>query len=355
MNLQPLKKLVSLLALLTPLSALGNGVEVIVEAGFVESHHGAAVAELPGTIVSTRDAQIRAEVEGRIDWIAPVGTWVDAGDPLVTLNDELLNMQLRRDRAELARLQTDIEVRRRQQARLEQLAGDDNLAEFELERVAADIDMLGQDLVIAEVALARTQYALDRSALPAPFAGIVVEQAMSEGEFTAVGSPLVRLVDTASLEISVAAPMRIARVNKAGQAVTVISETGESLETVRSVVPVGDAQSRTVELRIAIPGDGHFIGDAVTVALPESTFAENLTIPRDALVLRDSGQFVFRISDEGMAERVAIETMAGLGNRLAINVLSGSLAPGARVVVRGAENLREGQAVKLMQAGLSAR
>ena len=68
-------------------------------------------------------------------------------------------------------------------------------------------------------------------------------------------------------------------------------------------------------------------------------------MPRDALVLRHNGSFVFRISDDNNAEKIEVEIgdfvgRAGRGH--------GSLQPGDRVAVRGAENLSEGASVKVM-------
>ena len=65
-------------------------------------------------------------------------------------------------------------------------------------------------------------------------------------------------------------------------------------------------------------------------------------MPRDALVLREGGAVVFRVND-GVAERLAIET--GIGAEDRIEVLGEVLTANDRVVVRGAELLRDGQAV----------
>jgi multidrug efflux pump subunit AcrA (membrane-fusion protein) len=70
-----------------------------------------------------------------------------------------------------------------------------------------------------------------------------------------------------------------------------------------------------------------------------------LTVPRDALVLRSDGEYVFRINDDNKAERIRV----GIGDSSgALVSVSGPLAEGDRVAVRGAENLREGADVKIM-------
>ena len=57
-------------ALLVASAAFANQPPAIVEAAVVTRENTAPTADLPGTVISTRDAQVRAEIEGRIDWIA---------------------------------------------------------------------------------------------------------------------------------------------------------------------------------------------------------------------------------------------------------------------------------------------
>jgi multidrug efflux pump subunit AcrA (membrane-fusion protein) len=66
-------------------------------------------------------------------------------------------------------------------------------------------------------------------------------------------------------------------------------------------------------------------------------------VPRDALVLRKDGSYVFRIGQKNKAERIAVEIGDSSGDFVAV---SGPLFEGDRVVIRGAENLKNGAKVK---------
>jgi RND family efflux transporter MFP subunit len=206
--------------------------------------------------------------------------------------------------------------------------------------------MLRQDLRIAEVERDRTRYDLERSEVPAPFSGVVVSRAMSEGEYTTAGAALVRLVNDQALEISVNAPLSIARFNQPGQSVQVSAHDDRLQTAIRGVVPVGDEQSRMMELRLALePGQWH-IGEAVTVELPIEPRALALSVPRDALVLRDQQVFVYTVGEDNRAVKVPVTLGAGYGQDIAIE--STTLSAGDPVVVRGAERLREGQPLKVI-------
>lgn len=83
----------------------------------------------------------------------------------------------------------------------------------------------------------------------------------------------------------------------------------------------------------------------MSVAVPIRARKVSLVVPRDALVLRNNGAFVFRVNDDNVAERIAVELGDSSGEVIAV---TGPLHEGDRVAIRGAENLREGNSVKVM-------
>ena len=316
----------------------------IVEVAEVTRDNGTAVLKLPGTILSKQDAQISAEVTGRLTWVAEVGEHLDKGEPLATIDDHLLQLQLRNDSAEIERLKADIEYNQRQITRLERLAEQNNTSRSGLDEVQSRLQMLLQEQSIAEVARDRTLYELRRARVQAPFAGVIASRDADIGEYTEPGDPLLRLVDTESLEISVNAPLRAARYNQPDSEVRVEGDGQQVMAKIRALVPVGDSLSRMMEVRITIE-PGHWqIGEAVTVELADSLPADTLSVPRDALVLRDREVFVYTLSPDNTAVKVPVVTSPGRGTDIAIK---GALQPGALVVVRGAERLRDGQSVKI--------
>ena len=76
------------------------------------------------------------------------------------------------------------------------------------------------------------------------------------------------------------------------------------------------------------------------------TAESSLAVPRDALILRQDGTYVFRVNSEQVAERVRVETGDSAGDLIAVR---GELAEGDRVVVRGAETLSDGRGVSILE------
>jgi multidrug efflux pump subunit AcrA (membrane-fusion protein) len=85
------------------------------------------------------------------------------------------------------------------------------------------------------------------------------------------------------------------------------------------------------------------MGSAISITVPTGVERQVLTAPRDALVLRDSGIFVYVVNPKNKtARRVDVQVGEPDGERVAI---SGKIAAGDLIVVRGGERLRDGQPV----------
>lgn len=342
--------LLTVVALAMPLQQARAQDAAAVEVASVSEGLASSVVRLPGTVISTRDALIATEISGRLTWVAEVGERVAAGDPVARIDNHRLRLQLRDNEAQIARLDADIQYNRRQIARLQQLAVTNNMAQAELDQLHARLEMLLQEQRIAEVARDRTRYDLELAQVRAPFPGVVASREMRTGEYTQVGSALVRLVDTEALEVTVNAPLRAAHFNALGNEVQIDAGQRHVMASIRGMVPVGDSRSRMMELRLSIPAGEWLIGEAVSVELADGETSRALNIPRDALVLRDNEAYVYTVSAKGTAAKVMVTPLAGRGEVIAVE---GALHAGDRVVVRGAERLREGQEVRLTDPALA--
>jgi multidrug efflux pump subunit AcrA (membrane-fusion protein) len=80
-----------------------------------------------------------------------------------------------------------------------------------------------------------------------------------------------------------------------------------------------------------------------TATLPYGAERQVLAVPKDAVVQRGDRQLVYRISEAGMVEEVAVETGSASGAWIAVE---GQLAAGDRVITRGNERLFPGQKVE---------
>lgn len=304
----------------------------------------AAKLTATGTVVSRSDARIAGEVSGTLAWIAEPGANVKRGAAIARIDGERLSLALRDNEAALRRLEAQLQLLTTQRERLQTLGN--VVSQSQLDEALSRERMAEQDVEQARVARDRARLDLNRATVRAPFDGIIAERLQQAGEFVASGAPLLRLVNDGDLEVVARAPLTTADAVAAGAVAQLIDGDRRSSGRVRAVIPVGDERSRMVELRIALADPSWRVGAPVRVEIAPRQLKAVVTVPRDAVILRQGTSYVMRVKDDNTAERVAVSIGPGHANQVQID---GTLRAGDRVVVRGAERLEPGQPVKVQR------
>ena len=318
-----------------------------VEVATAELRDMAPSVDVSGTVVSLNDSRIASEIEGVLTWLADVGADVDAGEVIARINPQLIRIEVARAEADVARLRSDFDYRDRQLARTEELATKNSVSQTLLDEARAQREQAQHMLNDANAALEFTRANLERTEIRAPFAGHVVERLAAVGEFVSVGEDVIRLVDTHRIEISLPASIALTSFIQPGMQVPVRSGKIERQHAVRTVVPVGDAVSRMVEIRLSAGDSEWLVGTPVQISLPGDAPVSTVAVPRDALVERSGQSFVYKVNGDSVAEQVTVQIRSIVG--LWVGIANG-IAPGDQVIVRGAERLSPGQAVEISGA-----
>jgi len=302
---------------------------------------------MPGTVVSLNDSHVASEVEGKIAWVAEVGTVVPQGGVIARIDQSIAKLQLDSDRANYSRLEAQVKYDRTQASRMDNLFSQNAIARATKDQAESTRDADTGALAAAKAAMMKSQYQYDHSIIRAPFPGRVVQRLINPGEYATVGKDIVRLVDIGSLEVSAQIPIDSARYLKEQLPITMVAEGRPVIGTLRAIVPVGDTVSRSLELRIVVPSNAVTVGDAVRVYIPSAEPRSVLAVPRDALVLREDNTYIFKVDGKNTAQRIAVETGTEDGTLVEVK---GPIAPGERVIVRGAERLEAGEKVHAIRA-----
>jgi RND family efflux transporter MFP subunit len=315
----------------------------LVEVELAKSELIAEQIWVPGTVISRTDSNIASEVAGRITWMAEVGAQLEPGDVLASLDDHRLQLELEQHQASIAKWESKVNLLDRKQKRFSAMVANNSSSRDLLDEIVSDLEVSQQELAQAKIDLKLIQYQISQTQVKAPFRALVVERLQNTGEFTSVGKNMMRIVDTGNIEASIKAPLSAVPFIKQGMQVAVKDQRLETQQTIRTIVPVGNAQSRMMEVRVALQAGEFAIGSAVRVALPHSDYHQALTVPRDALVLRQTGVFIYTVDNNDQAQQVPVQTGIGVGNRIEV---IGELLDNSNVVVRGAERLQAGQKVR---------
>ncbi len=301
----------------------------------------------PGTLVSRDDARVAAEVDGRLVAVAEIGTRVAAGESLARIDATELNIERTEAEAVVLRERARTEFAEQEWNRLKGLAEKGLVTKNRLDQAYSALNASRGESRVASARLNLVQDRLARTVIRAPFAGVVANRYHRVGERVDEGDEVLRLVSPDSLEVQVFIPPATLPHVTLGTAVTVASNPAERVATVRSLVPIGDDRSRLYEVRLSLPESTNWpAGTSVRVAVPTATPKTVTAVPRDALVLRQEGVLVYRLSADDTAESVPVETGVASGPWIEV---TGAIRPGDRVIVRGGERIRPGQPVTIME------
>ena len=313
----------------------------------VEVKTVAPVMWVPGNIISRYDAQIASEQAGQIRWVAELGAAIKKGEPLARIDDEALKLHLAEQEAVLQRLRASESFYEKQLQRLATLIANSSIAKTELDAVERDRAINAGSIQQQQVLIAQTKLAISKARITAPFNGVLVARRVQPGEYVQAGQAVVQLVDTDGLDIQVQAPVALAPFVGSSKRLTV--EYGDTLVElpVRTWTPAGTISSRTIELRLDARPLKAVPGMAVRVAVPKAGAETAMTIPRDALVIREQQMYVLKVSADGTAQRLPVNAGAGNGDRIAVTA---ALQAGDQLIVRGAESTQHGQKVRIANA-----
>ncbi|MFT7009925.1 MAG: RND family efflux transporter MFP subunit [Colwellia sp.] len=298
---------------------------------------------LLGNVISRQNSQISAEQTGILLWVVDVGSQVQQGQLLATLDNRHLKLQLARQQAEVNQHQADVDYLIKQKARLSTLSQKNNTSVSEFERVIKDLTIAKNEVIALDMQVKQTELDIEKTKITAPFSGNISQRFANIGELITQGRALVQLVDTTHLDIKISAPLSIASFIKAKAKVMVKWQNKLIELPVRTWSQAGDQASRTFDVRLAADGLELISGSAVTVSLPKQTSKKATLVPRDALVLREKETFVLTIDDQNQAKKVNVLVGQGVGQWVSI---TGALSAGDNVIIRGAERLQEDKKVR---------
>ena len=197
----------------------------------------------------------------------------------------------------------------------------------------------------AEANAAVAQLDLDHSRVKAPFDGTIAERMASPGDYLAVGTPIVRLVQTDPLRLRLEVPERDSVIVRSGQAVRVFIEGDTNLYRgqLSRIAPAIRADNRMLPVEADVPNPGGlraglFVRAQIIVTEPKET----LSVPASAITTFAGLEKVVSIKD-GKASEKTVTTGRREGDW--VEILSG-LSTGETIALDPA-GLRTGQVVTI--------
>lgn len=301
-----------------------------------------------GTVSAWEEVPVGAETGGLVATgvFVDEGAWVRQGQPLVQLNDALLQAQLRQQQAGVQTAQANASRDESALARAQELKARGFLSQAALDTALANQRASQANLASAQAGLSETRTRLAQAVIRAPVAGRIISRSVTKGQIVPAGTELFRMVRDGRLELDARIPETELGLVRAGQSATVSSDQlGEVSGRVRIVTPEVDAQSRLGVARIAINGGalrpGMFARARIDVgAQPQ------VTVPTPSVLYRENNAGVFVMQTDNRVHFQRVTVLARQNDRTSID----GLAAGTRVVVEGAGFLGDGDRVTVAGA-----
>jgi RND family efflux transporter MFP subunit len=338
-------KLLMVIAIsLLALNAVASSDPTVVVRSVTEVHESAPVV-VNGVFRSRRDMLLSATVEGELLWVLEEGTRVSEDMTVAKIDDNQLRLRLEEQELLARRAAVNETYLQGEVERLQKLEEANLAARTQLAEMVSRRDLARNDVSVAESRIAQLEEIISRTNIVSPVAGVVVERLRQGNEYARRGDGVLRVVNPSALEVKASIP--VAYLRRVNNAEVVKVNIGDwSFETqLRSIIQAGNQNSQTFDVIVDVPEQisNNFVsGQFVEVAIPLSADGSSLYVPRDAVVLRSEGSYVFRIGEDNVAERILVTLGEGQGELVSV---LGDLSVGDRVAIRGVERLEDGQAV----------
>ncbi|WP_372423526.1 efflux RND transporter periplasmic adaptor subunit [Salinarimonas chemoclinalis] len=289
-----------------------------------------------GEVLPDRTVTLRAEVAGRLAEIAaPEGTRV--ADGALVARIDAGDLPARRDEAQalVDQAQADydaaIELADRgvtTQARLRERFTALQSARASLERIAREIENL---------------------TIEAPFAGIVNEVVIDEGEFVTVNGPVATLIDNDPLVVAIDVPQQSIRDVAVGRSAQVRFVTGETAEGVVSYVSAAAArETRTFRVEIRVPNSDGSVpsGISAETRIPIEQVAAHFFSPALLSLSSDGRLGVKTVTEEGVVAFHPVEIVQARAQGVYVSGLPDAIA----LITVGQGFVAEGERVRAVEA-----
>jgi len=324
---------------------------------------------LTGDLQPTRRVRLASKVAGQLVRLRlakgqPVeeGLMVKKGARLVEIDHGAVDAQVAQARAALAAAKKSWEVadvqcgdceRERERAKNLYLDGKgpgtrQMLDRAETAHLVAQARRAHTAAQVVEVQAA-LQLALVRqkdSILYAPMAGVITKKFVDEGNFVALGAPIVTLDQIDPIEIVVHVPQRYRSQLREGNTLALVAIEGiqkTSEQPIHRIHPRFDLDTRTVPVEIRIPNPKHRLepGSFAVVKLVLEESRDRPVVSIDALVRRQKKQYLFVIAEDpakpGSYQAFEREVTVGIIEGDCVSITSG-VAVGERIVTGGQQN-----------------
>jgi len=313
-----------------------------------------------GNVAAWQEASVSSESNGlRLTEVrVNVGDVVKAGDVLAVFSAETVNADLAQAQAAVHEAEANAADAAANAARARTLQNSGALSAQQISQYNTAEQTANARIASAKAALASQQLRLKYTKVVAPDSGVISARSATVGAVSNAGTELFRMIRQGRLEWRAEVVAADLRNLKPGVSAVVKAANGSEVTgKVRMIAPTVDPQTRSALVYVDLPldagsKDAPFKAGMFASGQFELGASSAMTVPQQAIVVRDGFSFVFRLNADKHVSQVKVQPGRRLGDR--IEVLGG-LNADTQVVVRGAGFLNDGDLVSVVADTLAAK
>ena len=281
-----------------------------------------------GNIVAWQEAIIGSESNGlRLTEVrVNVGDSVRAGQVLATFAAEAIDADVAQATASLAEAQANATEARANAARARTLESTGALSAQQINQYFTAGQTAQAKVAASRAMLAAQKLRLRHTRLLAPDSGIISARTATVGAVVAGGTELFRMIRQGRLEWRAeVTATELGRVRPGTVAQVTVANGTQIKGRVRMIAPTVDPQTRAALVYVDLPRADGKAAPAKAGMFAQGEFemgtSTALTVPQQAVVLRDGFSYVFRLNADSRVSQVKIQTWRRLADQ--VEVLQG--------------------------------
>ncbi len=299
--------------LVTVLLLAAGLVNVVLAAGLstitIQPSNQEHVTTVEGSVEAVKFSLIAPQVAGSITALpVKAGDTVKSGQLLVRIDTRIANQQMATNQAQVVAAQAQLSAARQEYERKRRLHEKQYISQAALERAESDYKTAEAQTKaqLAQTGVANVQSGLH--VISAPYAGLVAEVMVEQGDMAMPGKPLLSVYDPTALRVVVNVPQSQLAAIKANASVKLhIAAAIESERDITGtkvvILPTADAVSNMVKVRVTLPAGLTSVrpGMFARAMLPMTASANQsqLYVPAKAVIKRSELTAVYVVDDKG--------------------------------------------------------
>jgi len=308
--------------------------------------------EYAGEVRARYETRLAFRVAGKItERLVDTGALVRRGQPVARIDAADLTLAVASARAQAASLEAEHTLAEAEYKRYRELREKNFISQAEFDRRANTLSTAESKLAAARAQERQAANQVAYTTIFADTAGIITAIEAEAGQVVAAGQTVARLAQPGEKEVVFSVPESQIEFVQSSKSFSVVlnARPGKTWQgRLRELSPTADPATRTYAARVTILGAGEDVdlgmsARAAVEAAPSQM--KRIEVPIAALNARGEGARVYLVAQDGTVQPQAVKTAGVNGERV---VVESGLKPGDVVVAAGANLLRPGQRVRVL-------